>query len=50
MKINVDCEHFKPTNKNGLKEKCHCKYLNRNFKRELKHYQAFMNNLERKRK
>ena len=38
MKIDVNCEHFKPTNKNGIKDRCHCAFLNRNFHRETKLY------------
>lgn len=48
MKINVSCEHFKPTSKTGVKGKCNCKYLTRNFKRELKFYKALMKNLDKK--
>lgn len=48
MKINISCEDHKPTNKSGVKEKCNCDYLNRNFKREMKYYKAFMKNLDRK--
>ena len=47
MKIDITCEQHKPTTKTGQKEKCHCKYLNRNFKREFKLYRAFMNSLEK---
>lgn len=50
MKIDLSCEHTKPTTKTGQKEKCNCKYLNRNFKRELKHYFQFMSVLDKKRK
>lgn len=36
-KINISCEEFKPYEKGGKsKAKCHCKYLNRNFHRDLK--------------
>lgn len=45
MKINLCCEDAKPTNKNGQKDKCNCKYLNRNFPKELKFYNAFMKSL-----
>ncbi len=50
MKLEINCDHYKPTNKNGIKDKCNCKYLNRNFKRELKLWAKFMNALDTKKK
>lgn len=48
MKLNVCCEEFKPLTKTGLKEKCNCKYLSRNFGRDLKLYLSFMKKFDRK--
>jgi len=48
MKINVDCEEHKPITKTGTKEKCNCKYLNRNFHRNLKLWRMFMKELYKK--
>lgn len=48
MKVSVDCENTKPTNKSGKRERCACHYLNRNFPRELKQYKAFMKSLDKK--
>jgi len=47
MKINLSCEEYKPTTKSGQKEKCHCKYLNRNFNRNMKIYNMFMKTVEK---
>lgn len=49
MKLNVNCEEHKPVNKNGVKDKCNCKHLNRNFHRELKLWRMFMKDLNAKR-
>jgi hypothetical protein len=46
VKNELGCEHFKPTNKSGAREKCFCKFLNRNSAREAKMYKQFVKNLE----
>ena len=48
MKINMDCESYKPTNKSGQKEACKCARKHKKFKREMHFYNAFMKNLDRK--
>lgn len=47
-KHELTCEDFKPTNKNGQKDKCFCAYLNRNVPRDNKFYKAFVKSLDRK--
>jgi hypothetical protein len=50
MKLDINCEEHKPSNKNGVKDKCHCKYLNRNFKKHLKVYFSLINSLDKKKR
>jgi hypothetical protein len=49
MKLNIDCEHYKVIKKDSKTvDRCACKFLNRNFNRELKYYKTFMKSLEKK--
>lgn len=48
MKLNVNCEHYKPLYEGGKTRPCKCHYLNRNFHRELKLYKMFMKQYENK--
>lgn len=48
MKLNISCEKYKSISKDKLPQRCSCHYLNRNFHRELKHWQTFMNSMGKK--
>ena len=51
MKLDVNCEHYKILKKDSkTTDRCACKFLNRNFNRELKYYQTFMKSLNKGKK